>query len=249
MPNYIKTPQEYRNAYQALEQKYSEQAWLMEEASGALSAAESQAPQKQQELIDLQRKCNTGIQLVVSKAAVQYEEKPSSVTQKLQVKDHAVQKLQDQVCALEISLASQTNLPSVAQSQEEVDLCKEVFNYIPGTVNTKWGVATYQLRDQPFQFQKQVQFGDRSPVPDLKLGADPKDQMNSSHEMPFASTPYHDTKAMNKTFDISQISPLTSDHQHVATIAAEVSAAAAAQVIGRFLHQLLGVYGTGGYRL
>ena len=32
---------EYCNAYQALEQKYSEQAWLMEEASGALTAAET----------------------------------------------------------------------------------------------------------------------------------------------------------------------------------------------------------------
>ena len=44
---------EYRNAYQALEQRYSEQAQLMEEASGALSAAEFQASQKQQELINL----------------------------------------------------------------------------------------------------------------------------------------------------------------------------------------------------
>ena len=67
-----------------------------------------------------------------------------------------MQKLQDQVCTLEISLASQTNLPSVAQSKEEVDLRKEVFNYIPGTMNMKQGMATYQLRDQPFQFQKQV---------------------------------------------------------------------------------------------
>ena len=39
---------------------------------------------------------------------------------------------------------------------------------------------------------------------------------------------------MNKTFDISQISPLMSDHQNVATIAAEVSAAAAAQASREF---------------
>ena len=62
-----------------------------------------------------------------------------SATQSLQAKDRAVQKLQDQVCALEISLASQANLPSVGQSQEEVDLHKEVFDYIPGTVNTRQG--------------------------------------------------------------------------------------------------------------
>ena len=236
MPSYQDAVIEYCNAYQALKQKYSEQAWLKEEASGTLSAAEFQASQKQQELINLQRKWEADIQFAVGKAAVQYEEQLLSVTQKLQAKDCAIQKLQDQGHALEISLASQTNLPSVVQSKEEVDLCKEVFNYIPGTVNTKWGMATYQLRDQPFQFQKQVQFGDRSPVPDLKLGADPKDQMNSSHKMPFALTPYHDTKAVNKTFDISQISPLNSDHQNAATIAAEISAAAAAQASREFCH-------------
>ena len=38
---------------------------------------------------------------------------------------------------LEVSLASQKNLSSVAESQEEADLHKEVFDYIPGTVNTK----------------------------------------------------------------------------------------------------------------
>ena len=126
--------------------------------------------------------------MAVGKAAVQYEEQLSSVTQKLQAKDLChVQKLQDQVHTLEISLASQTNLPSVAQSKEEVDLCKEVFNYVPGTVNTRRGMATYESRDQPFQFQKQVQFGDRSPVPDLKSGTDPKDQMKSSHEVPLCN--------------------------------------------------------------
>ena len=56
---------EYCNAYQALEQKYSEWVWLMEEAYGALFAAESQASQKQQKLIDLQRKHEADIQLAV----------------------------------------------------------------------------------------------------------------------------------------------------------------------------------------
>ena len=206
----------------------------MEEASGALSTAEFQAFQKQQELINLQKKCKADIQLAVSKAAVQYKEQLSSATQKLQAKDQAMQKLQDQVRTLEISLASQTNLPSVAQSKEEVNLHKEVFNCMPGTGNMKWGTATYQSRDQPFQFQKQVQFGDRSPVPDLKLGADPEDQINASHEVPVTSMPYCDAKAMNKTFDVSQISPLSSDHQNTAAIAAEVSAASATQASREF---------------
>ena len=59
---------EYQNAYQALKQKYSEQAHLMEEASGALFAAESQASQKHQELLDLQKKSEADIQLAIGKA-------------------------------------------------------------------------------------------------------------------------------------------------------------------------------------
>ena len=53
-------------------------------------------------------------------------------------------------------------------TQEEVDLREEVFNYIPGMVNTNSGVAVYHSPDQPFQFQKRVQFGDRSHWPDLE---------------------------------------------------------------------------------
>ena len=122
-------------------QKYSEQAQLMEEASRALTAAEVQASQKQQQLIELQKKHDADIQLAVSKTTVQYKEQLLSATQQLQAKDCAMQKLKDQVHTLEISLASQTNLPSVAQTKEEVDLCREVFNYLPGTVNTKRGTA------------------------------------------------------------------------------------------------------------
>ena len=107
---------EYWNAYQALKQKYSKQAHLMEEASGALFAAESQASQKQQELLDLQKKCEADIQLAIGKALVPYKEQLSSANHNLQAKDHAVKKLQEQVHALEISLASQVNLPSVRQS-------------------------------------------------------------------------------------------------------------------------------------
>ena len=44
---------EYWSAYEALQKRYSEQACLMQDASGALLTAESQASQKQQELLDL----------------------------------------------------------------------------------------------------------------------------------------------------------------------------------------------------
>ena len=63
---------EYHDAYQALKKKYSEQAWLMEEASGALTAAGIQASQKEQQLKELQEK---------------HEEQLLSTTQQLQAKD------------------------------------------------------------------------------------------------------------------------------------------------------------------
>ena len=46
----------------------------MEEASGALTGAEVQASEKQQQLIKLHKKHDADVQLAVSKTAVQYEE-------------------------------------------------------------------------------------------------------------------------------------------------------------------------------
>ena len=64
---------EYCNAYEALEQKYMEQVCLMEEASGALFAAETQASQKQQELLNLQgRHDEAEIQMAMDKALTPY---------------------------------------------------------------------------------------------------------------------------------------------------------------------------------
>ena len=121
-------------------------------------------------------------------------------------------------------------------TQEEADLWQEVFNYLPSTVNTKRGAAMYDTQDQPFSFRKHVQFGDRSQVPDLKSDdADSEDQMTSGQNIPCSSTPHHGAKPMNRTFDISHIPPMTGSPQDTAAIAAEVSAAAAAQVLKEFL--------------
>ena len=61
-------------------------------------------------------------------------------------------------------------------TQEGADLQKEVFDYLPGTVNTRRGTAMYDTQDQAFSFRKHVWFGDRSQVPDLKSDADSEDQ-------------------------------------------------------------------------
>ena len=79
----------------------------------------------------------------------------------------SVQKLQDQVCALELSLAGQATLPSVAASSNRTGLRQEVFNILPGTVNQRRGAAQYESQDQAFSFQKQVRFEDNNSSPEL----------------------------------------------------------------------------------
>ena len=50
----------------------------------------------------------------------------------------------------------------------------------------------------------------------------------------FSSTPYHATTLKDRTFDIGPSAPLMDESRHVATIAAEVSAAVAAQASKEF---------------
>ena len=54
----------------------------------------------------------------------------------------------------------------MSNNQEVQGLHSQVFDYVPGTVNTKWGAAKYDSQDQAFSFShKQVRFqeGDSSP--------------------------------------------------------------------------------------
>ena len=119
-------------------------------------------------------------------------------------------------------------------TQEGADLRKEVFDYLPGTVNTRRGAAMYDTQDQAFSFRKQVWFGDRSQVPDLKSDTDSEDQSSVGQNVPQSSTPHHGAKPMNQTFDISHIPPMTGNPQDAAAIAAEVSVAVAAQALKEF---------------
>ena len=74
-----------------------------------------------------------------------------------------IKQLQDKISTLEVTSASQANLPSVAMSnpQEMHGLHSQIFGYVPGTVNTKRGAAKYDSQDQAFSFShKQVRFQD-----------------------------------------------------------------------------------------
>ena len=96
--------------------------------------------------------------------------------------------------------------------------------------------------DQAFSFQKQVWFGDRPNQPDLRLDVDPGEHgYHHHHQVITCLIHLHlivsgvtHANPLNHTFDVSWISPLTSNPQDAATIVAEVSAAAVAQMSKEF---------------
>ena len=184
---------------------------------------------------------------------LEYRDQLSSAQGNLQQRDRehqqSIQKLQDQVRALELSLAGQVTLPSVAASSSKTGLCQEVFDILPGTVNQCRGAVQYESQDQAFSFHKQVRFEDNNSSPELR--PDMKlEGGRSAHSLPviqprlsdisgilhapkYLSTPYC-AIPKDQTFDVGPSAPLIDESRHMAIIAAEVSAAAAAQASKEF---------------
>ena len=142
----------YQDAYETLQQqqeelqsRFTEQAKLVQEASEALRAAEVESTVKQQEIATLQSQQEADIQHAVGKAVLENWDQLSSAQSNLQQRDRehqqSIQKLQDQVHTLELSLAGQVTLPSVAASSSKAGLCQEVFSILPGTINQRRGAA------------------------------------------------------------------------------------------------------------
>ena len=180
----------------------------------------------------------TDIQQAVGQAVSQYEQRLSTEQSHTQAHQSAIAELQGQMQALQVSLASQRDLPSVGVTQEGVNLRYEVFNYVPGTVNTNQGTVVYSLPDQAFSFQKHVRFGDRSNQPDLESDVAGSGAPTSSPITTlFVNTvPCRSSQVpLNQTFDVSGIPPANlGNAQDAATIAAEVLAAAVAQASKEF---------------
>ena len=250
----------YQDAYEALQQqqeelqtKFTEQAKLVQEASDALKAVEAESSAKQQEIATLQGQREADIQQAIGQAVVKYQDQLNSAQASLQQRDRehqqSVQKLQDQIRALELSLADQVTLPSVAASGSKTGLRQEVFDILPSTVNQCRGAAQYKSQDQAFSFQKHVRFEDNTISPELgsnlnsgkgrpalSLPVIPprlSDISGILHAPHHSSTPYQ-TVPKDHTFDVEPNAPLINESRHVATIAVEVSAAAAAQASKEF---------------
>ena len=237
---------EYQLTYQTLDKKYSEQAVLVHEASEALKASEDRTKELQKELDALKRNRESDIELAVGGAVLQYEELLSSEQSRAQDQQATIAELKGQIQAMQESLTSQKDLPSVPSegvTQEGENLREKVFNYVPGTVNTRRGAAVYDSPDQPYSFQKHVRFGDRFKQPDLESDVEESGitanipKMTTTQIPARSSTPYRGASEgpMNRTFEVSGISPTNLGAAHdAATIAAEVSAAAVAQASKEF---------------
>ena len=142
----------YQDAYEALQlqqvelqTKFTEQAKLVQEASDVLKATEAESAARQQELATelttLRDQREADIQQAVGQAVVQYRDQLSSAQAMQQQRDRehqqSIHRLQEQVRALEVSLAGQATLPSVATSGSQTELRREIFNILPGTVNPR----------------------------------------------------------------------------------------------------------------
>ena len=230
----------YKDLYQwqvELQGKYDEQSKHLKEASMAIKATDAEAKQRHQALLDVQCNKQQEFDQAIEGAVQQYKVQLNTAQSKLQARDQehqlTIKQLQDKISMLEITSASQANLPSVATSnpQDRCGLHSQIFGYVPGTVNTKRGAAKYDSQDQAFSFShKQVRFQDGGSSPNLDIP--PMVGQGSQ-----SSTPYHTSNAaLNRTFDVSQISPLAlaGVHQDVAVIAAEISVATAAQAPKEF---------------
>ena len=156
MPNFFRKLLEYQLAYQSLDKKYSEQAVLVQEASEALRASESHVAELQKEMKALKQNCDSDIQLVVRGVVLQYEQRLSSEQSRAQAQQTTIIELQEQIQVLQQSLSSQRELPSVDVTQEGENLRDQIFNYVPGTVNTNRGAAVYDSLDQPYSFQNHI---------------------------------------------------------------------------------------------
>ena len=204
----------------------------------------------QKEMDALKQNRDSDIQLAVGGMVLQYEQRLLSEQSRAQAQQTTIAELQGQIQALQESLSSQRDLPSVPSmgaTQEEENLRDQIFNYVPGTVNTKMGAAAYDSPDQPYSFQNHIRFRDRPNQPDLESDVTgPGITSTSPTTVPMqlpthSSTPFCGVSQgpMNKTSDISGISPTNfGAAQDTATIAAEVLAAAVAQKKKEFRHML-----------
>ena len=93
----------------------------------------------------------------------------------------------------------------------------------------------YDTQDQPFSFRKHVLIWGQvsSAWSEIRCWFWGSTKYRSKYSAR-SSTPHHGAKPINQTFDISHIPPLTGSPQDTAAIAAEVSAAAAAQASKEF---------------
>ena len=107
-----------------------------------------------------------------------------------------IAELQGQIQVLQVSLSSQRELPSVGVTQEGENLRDQIFNYVPGTVNTNrapW-CMTHQISLTPSKSTSDL--GDRPNQPDLESdaagpGTTPTSPTTVPTQLPaHSSTPY-----------------------------------------------------------
>ena len=116
----------YEDLYQwqiELQGKYDEQSKLLKEVSAAIKAADAEAKQRHQALLDAQHNKQQEFDQAIQGAVQQYKVQLNTAQSKLQARDWEhqlmIKQLQDKISMLEVTSASQANLPSVATSNPQ----------------------------------------------------------------------------------------------------------------------------------
>ena len=116
----------YKDLYQwqvKLQGEYDEQSKLLKEASMAIKAADAEAKQRHQALLDVQCNKQQEFNQAIEGAVQQYKVQLNTAQSKLQARDWehqlTIKQLQDKISMLEVTSASQANLPSVAMSHPQ----------------------------------------------------------------------------------------------------------------------------------
>ena len=103
---------ELQTAYETLESRFTQQARLMEEASGVLHAAESEVSKRQLELLKLQRDHEANVEQAVGRVVSEYKEQLTAAKQRQQSKDRKHQQTVHLTARLSASLRVIVGKPS-----------------------------------------------------------------------------------------------------------------------------------------
>ena len=132
---------------------------LLKEASTAIKAADAEAKQRHQALLDVQCNKQQEFNQAIEGAVQQYKVQLNTAQSKLQARDQehqlVIKQLQDKISMLEVTSTSQANLPSVAMSNPQEMCAVYIVKYLAMSwvlLTPKGGLPSMTAKIKHFHF-------------------------------------------------------------------------------------------------